>query len=35
MFGLMGVDWGYGFDKINGSSSYSGSQFAFTIGQEF
>lgn len=33
MFGLLGVDWAYGFDKINGS--VSGSQFHFIIGQEF
>ncbi len=33
MFGLLGVDWGYGFDKINGQ--VSGSQFHFVIGQEF
>ncbi len=35
MFGLMGIDWGYGFDKINGRSDYSGSQFHFVIGQQF
>lgn len=35
MFGLLGIDWGYGFDEINGSSSHSGSQFHFVIGQEF
>jgi outer membrane protein insertion porin family len=35
MFGLLGIDWGYGFDKINGSSQYSGSHFHFIIGQEF
>ena len=35
MVGLMGFDWAYGFDKINGSSQYSGSQFHFIIGQEF
>ncbi len=33
MFGLLGVDWGYGFDKVNGV--VSGSQFHFVIGQEF
>jgi len=32
MFGMMGIDWGYGFDKINGS--VSGSQFHFVLGQE-
>ena len=35
MVGLMGIDWAYGFDKINGSSQYSGSQFHFILGQEF
>lgn len=34
MFGLLGVDWGWGFDKINGSNQYSGSQFHFVLGQE-
>ncbi len=33
MFGLLGVDWAYGFDKVNGVRS--GSQFHFIIGQEF
>ena len=35
MVGMMGIDWAYGFDKINGSMSQSGSQFHFIIGQEF
>jgi outer membrane protein insertion porin family len=35
MVGLMGIDWAYGFDNINGSKSYSGSQFHFILGQEF
>ena len=34
MFGLLGIDWGWGFDKINGSSQYGGSQFHFVLGQE-
>jgi len=34
MFGLLGIDWGWGFDEINGSRSYSGSQFHFVLGQE-
>lgn len=34
MFGLLGIDWGWGFDDINGSRSYSGSQFHFVLGQE-
>ncbi|MDR0829893.1 MAG: BamA/TamA family outer membrane protein [Prevotellaceae bacterium] len=35
MFGLLGVDWGYGFDKVLGSDKASGSQFTFVLGQEF
>ncbi len=35
MVGLMGVDWGYGFDKVFGSSQYGGSHFHFVLGQEF
>jgi outer membrane protein insertion porin family len=35
MIGLMGIDWAYGFDKINGSTVSSGSQFHFILGQEF
>lgn len=40
MFGMMGVDWGYGFDWLDGENktngrTLSGSQFAFMIGQEF
>jgi len=31
-FGLLGIDWGYGFDKIQGKTS--GPQFHFTIGQQ-
>ncbi len=31
MIGLLGLDWGYGFDD----STYGGSQFHFIIGQEF
>ena len=34
MFGLMGIDWGWGFDPINGSRQYGGSQFHFVLGQE-
>jgi len=32
MFGMMGIDWGYGFDKVNGTKS--GGQFHFVLGQE-
>ena len=35
MIGLMGIDWAYGFDKVNGSTALSGSQFHFILGQEF
>lgn len=31
MFGLLGLDWGYGFDPIPGYPSESGSQFHFSI----
>ncbi len=33
--GMLGMDWGYGFDKAYGKSSISGSQFHFLIGQQF
>jgi outer membrane protein insertion porin family len=35
MIGMMGIDWGYGFDKPLGSSSPSGGNFHFILGQEF
>jgi len=34
-FGLMGIDWAYGFDRLPGAPDVSGSQFHFTIGQQF
>lgn len=34
MFGMMGIDWGYGFDKVNSTGKVSGSQFHFVLGQE-
>lgn len=34
-FGLLGLDWGYGFDPIPGRNIPSGGQFHFTIGQQF
>jgi outer membrane protein insertion porin family len=34
-FGLLGLDWGYGFDAPPGSIQRSGAQFHFTIGQQF
>ena len=35
MFGLMGIDWGYGFDDIPWAPGDNGSQFHFVIGQQF
>ena len=35
MFGLLGIDWGYGFDEIPGKPSANKGQFHFTIGQQF
>lgn len=35
MFGLMGIDWGYGFDEVPGNTGAAGSQFHFVIGQQF
>ncbi len=35
MFGLLGLDWGYGFDSVPGRSGASGSQLHFVLGQEF
>lgn len=36
MFGMLGIDWGYGFDMPNnGNASSAKGQFAFTIGQQF
>lgn len=31
MFGLLGLDWGYGFDMVPGIPSANGSQFHFSI----
>ena len=35
MFGLLGIDWAWGFDTYTGHTGVSGSQFHFTIGQQF
>jgi outer membrane protein insertion porin family len=35
MFGLLGIDWGYGFDEVPGQPDANGNQFHFTIGQQF
>ncbi|CAN5430864.1 POTRA domain-containing protein [soil metagenome] len=33
-FGLIGLNWAYGFDKLPNSNAISGAQFHFTIGQQ-
>ena len=33
--GMLGIDWGYGFDAPYGSTKRSGSQFHFVMGQQF
>ena len=33
-FGLIGLNWAYGFDTLPGAPQKSGSQFHFTIGQQ-
>ena len=33
-FGLIGLNWAYGFDTLPGATEKSGSQFHFTIGQQ-
>jgi outer membrane protein insertion porin family len=38
MFGLLGVDWGYGFDPVDDPVAFRDAnkgQFSFTIGQQF
>ncbi|MDR1631293.1 MAG: outer membrane protein assembly factor BamA [Dysgonamonadaceae bacterium] len=35
MIGLMGIDWGYGFDSPYSGAQISGSQLHFILGQEF
>ena len=35
MIGLMGIDWGYGFDRPYSGADISGSQLHFILGQEF
>ncbi len=34
-FGMIGLDWGYGFDEIAGVPDSNGGRFHFTIGQQF
>ena len=33
-FGLIGLNWAYGFDQLPGATHISGAQFHFTIGQQ-
>ena len=33
--GMLGIDWGYGFDAPANSNTKSGSQFHFVLGQQF
>jgi outer membrane protein insertion porin family len=35
MFGLLGIDWGYGFDPLAGETAANGSEFHFVLGQQF
>jgi outer membrane protein insertion porin family len=35
MFGLIGVDWGYGFNGVQGLKGANGSQIHVSIGQQF
>lgn len=36
MFGLLGIDWGYGYDTPNsGRAGDAGGQFSFVLGKEF
>ncbi len=43
MFGMLGIDWGYGFDLPNSSDTpadeikrgHHGGEFHFTMGQQF
>ncbi len=32
--GILGIDWGYGFDEVKGNPSANGSNFAFTFGMQ-
>ncbi|MDR1274743.1 MAG: outer membrane protein assembly factor BamA [Odoribacteraceae bacterium] len=35
MFGMLGIDWGYGFDEVPTRPGASKGQFHFVLGQEF
>jgi outer membrane protein insertion porin family len=34
-FGLLGIDFGYGFDPLTGSTQPNGMETHFIIGQQF
>ena len=35
MLGLLGIDWGYGFDDVPGTTDANKGQFHFVLGQQF
>jgi outer membrane protein insertion porin family len=35
MFGMMGLDYGWGLDEVPGNPDANGGQFHFSIGQQF
>lgn len=35
MFGLLGLDWGYGFDEVENQPGVGKGHFHFSIGQQF
>ncbi|MDE6145482.1 MAG: BamA/TamA family outer membrane protein, partial [Muribaculaceae bacterium] len=35
MVGMLGIDWGYGFDRDIVNNKIGGSHFHFVLGQEF
>jgi outer membrane protein insertion porin family len=35
MVGMLGIDWGYGFDRASGSNKRSGGKIAFVFGNQF
>jgi outer membrane protein insertion porin family len=35
VFGLLGLDWGYGFDELPNVPGANGAQFHFSLGQQF
>lgn len=35
MFGMIGLDWGYGFDEVTLRPGVNGGNFHFLLGQQF